>query len=145
MLINLNAWVWGPSRLLFDCGRKRILPAVFSQLTKRQTPAVSLLTLLVFYLMILAFMITSGRYELDRLIKIVNTNFMSLYFFASLCFIKYTDCFKGKIIGYVAMIFMGMIMLFCGLYILFPLSCLLISLLRKSNKKTERKQHSCPK
>lgn len=43
MIINLNAWVWGPSRLLFDCGRKNILPRIFVSLGKHQTPSISLL------------------------------------------------------------------------------------------------------
>lgn len=134
MVINLNAWVWGPSRLLFDCGRKKILPQVFSRLTKRQTPAVSLLTLLGLYLVILSYMIITGNYKLDALIQLVNTNFMSLYFFSSACFVKYANNFEDKVIGHIAMFLMGLIMAFCGFYILFPLSCFLISWLRKRIK-----------
>ncbi|MBW1650776.1 MAG: APC family permease [Deltaproteobacteria bacterium] len=137
MLINLNAWVWGPSRLLYDCGRKKILPAVFSRLTKKQTPAVSLLTLLIMYLLILGYMLISKTYELDNLIKLVNANFMSLYLFSSICFIKHSVKIKDKAIGYIAMLLMASIICFCGLYILFPLSCLILGWLKKyiKNKK----------
>ena len=32
LLININAWVWGPSRLMYDSGRKKIIPEFFAKL-----------------------------------------------------------------------------------------------------------------
>lgn len=81
MIINLNAWVWGPSRLLYDCGRKGILPPAFGHLSKYQTPLLALLTLLLFYRLILVYMLINKSFILDVLIRLVNANFLWSYIF----------------------------------------------------------------
>lgn len=120
MIINLNAWVWGPSRLLYDCGRKGVLPKTFGRLSIYQTPVLSLLVLLLLYFIIL-FYIYLDKSALNGLIKMANANFMTLYLLTILSFLKLAKKRSEILLGTLALCFTVVMMFLYGLYILFPL------------------------
>lgn len=121
MIINLNAWVWGPSRLLYDCGRKAVLPKTFGRLSIYQTPVLSLLVLLSLYFLIL-FYIYLDKSALNGLIKLANANFMTLYLLTIISFLKLAKKRSELLLGTLALCF-TVVMMFYMVYIYYSHYC----------------------
>jgi len=84
---NLNAWIFGASRLYFTSGRDGILPAFVGRLTREGLPLNSLICSLAFYIAV----ILATHYlniSLSTLVLLVNQNFLVLYAFSIFAYWK---------------------------------------------------------
>lgn len=88
MLININAWVWGPSRLVYDAGRKKILPPYLATLNQHHTPSNALYALLILYTLVLGLFYVLGQEFIVIPIKQVNCVFLFLYLLSVVAYIK---------------------------------------------------------
>ena len=87
ILANANAWVFGASRLVYSAGRQQLLPAYLGQLSRRQVPLHSLWTMLIVYLAVIV-IVGAGIVRLDTLIALVSQNFLVLYAFSIVAFLR---------------------------------------------------------
>lgn len=87
ILANANAWVFGASRLVYSAGREGILPSFLGRLSGRQVPLHSLWGMLAVYLAVIV-IVGSGFIRLDTLIALVSQNFLVLYAFAIVAFLR---------------------------------------------------------
>jgi amino acid transporter len=87
ILANANAWVFGASRLVYSAGRQGPLPGFLGQLSQRQVPLPSLGSMLAVYLAVIA-IVSSGIVRLDTLIALVSQNFLVLYAFCIVAFLR---------------------------------------------------------
>lgn len=94
MVMNINAWVWGSSRLVYASSRQGLLFGNLSLINKQGTPANALVFLLVPYFIIMLIMLISGKTMMKPLITIVNANFVLLYMLTIFAFAKH---FRSKI------------------------------------------------
>jgi len=78
ILANANAWVFGASRLIFASGRDGILPSFLGKITNKGIPFNSLITLFIFYTIIL-FLVQYTKLNISTLILLVSQNFLVLY------------------------------------------------------------------
>jgi amino acid efflux transporter len=92
MVLNINAWVWGPSRLAFAAAREGLIYKPLSVVGKHGTPSFALLSMLVPYIIILLIMLVQQSFMFETLITIVNANFIFLYLLTILAF---TKCYKN--------------------------------------------------
>lgn len=84
---NLNAWIFGASRLYFTSGRDGILPAFVGRLTRDGLPLISLICSLAVYVAVTL----ATHYlniSLSTLILLVNQNFLVLYAFSIFAYWK---------------------------------------------------------
>lgn len=87
ILANANAWVFGASRLVYSAGREGILPGFLGRLSHNQVPTTSLWVLLGAYLLTVG-VVGSGLMSLSTLIGLVSQNFLFLYAFSIVAFIR---------------------------------------------------------
>ncbi|MCL4514959.1 MAG: amino acid permease [Firmicutes bacterium] len=143
MLININAWVWGPSRMVFDAGRKNIIPGIFSRLNRHHTPHYALYALLFSYSVALMLVLVAGPRIIPIAIKQVNSVFLLLYILSIISFIKISKSIYAKGIGALAA---GMLIFFFmefGPYLILPaiiLAIILLKLLIKTHANTTEQQ-----
>ena len=87
ILANANAWVFGASRLTYSAGCEGILPSFLGTLSKRHLPLNSLWTLMTIYLIIIT-VVGLGAVSLSSLIGLVSQNFLVLYGFIIVAFVR---------------------------------------------------------
>ncbi|MFH0881083.1 MAG: APC family permease [Lentisphaerota bacterium] len=87
ILANANAWIFSASRLACAAGQKGILPGFLGTLSKHQLPMQSLWVLLALYLSVIA-IARLGIVTLSTLIGLVSQNFLVLYGFIIVAFIR---------------------------------------------------------
>ncbi|MBI4655049.1 MAG: amino acid permease [Nitrospirae bacterium] len=136
--VNANAWVWGASRSIFAGGREGILPSYLGKVHRKNgTPYASLLTLLGCWGLIL---IIQHFFDLsfNSLIMVANQNFMVLYLFSIVAFIKLNRTMVNKVIGIISLVTTFIFMKVYGLILLYPISLIIlpfiVSYLRKNNR-----------
>ncbi|ACV63939.1 amino acid permease-associated region [Desulfofarcimen acetoxidans DSM 771] len=120
MLININAWVWGPSRLVFDAGRKNILPSIFAKLNNNFTPYYALHGLLFLYTLALVLIFFIGQEFITLSIKQVNCVFLILYLLTVVAYIKESDTIYSKIIGLFTAVSILFFLQKFGIYLILP-------------------------
>lgn len=87
ILANANAWVFGASRLAYSAACERILPGFLGTLSKHQLPLKSLWTLMIIYLVVIV-VVSFGVASLSTLVGLVSQNFLVLYGFIIVAFVR---------------------------------------------------------
>ncbi len=87
VFINLNAWVWGASRSIYSASREGLLPAFLSRLNRYSSPYVSILSLLITWVAVLA-VYSTFRLSLAEMFRFANQNFAIMYFASVLAYVK---------------------------------------------------------
>ncbi len=85
ILANVNAWIFGASRLMFAAGRAGIFPSYLGRLSGKDVPSASLLTMLAAYVLVVGTACT-GQLALADLVALVSQNFVLLYGFCILAY-----------------------------------------------------------
>ena len=84
---NLNAWIFGASRLYFTSGRDGILPAFVGRLTRGDLPFNSLVCSLAIYIAV-TLATHFSNVSLSTLVLLVNQNVLVLYAFSIFAYWK---------------------------------------------------------
>ncbi|MES2938334.1 MAG: APC family permease [Pseudomonadota bacterium] len=121
VLANVNSWVFAASRLMFAAGRSRILPASLGTLSKGSIPRVSLLSMLVVYLVLTAFIHTDWL-PLTTGLAIGNQNFIVLYVAAILCYAKRNVTPWGMLVTLLAFVSCSFLIVGFGKLLVVPLA-----------------------
>lgn len=138
MLININAWVWGPSRLVYDAGRKKILPVYLAKLNHHYTPSNALYSMLFFYTIVLFFFYVLGLDFIAMPIKQVNCVFLFLYLLSVLAYIKENKTFSSRLIGLFAVGLIVIFLLNFGYYLILPFVLLITGIVNINKFKNIR-------
>lgn len=120
MLININAWVWGPSRLVYDAGRKKIIPDKLANLNRHHSPHYALYILFIFYTISLLLIYLMGDKFMLIAIKQVNCIFLLLYILSIMGYLKSCNTLFHKTVGSLAMGLFILFLLQFGLYLILP-------------------------
>jgi amino acid efflux transporter len=120
MLININAWVWGPSRLVYDAGRKKIIPDKLANLNRHHSPHYALYILFIFYTISLLLIYLMGDKFMLIAIKQVNCIFLLLYILSIMGYLKSCNTLFHKTVGLLAMGLFILFLLQFGLYLILP-------------------------
>lgn len=123
----------GFSRVIYAQAREHHLPAIFAQLHPRfQTPANALLSFLpICYLML--FLSYFFSWNLQMFISISCTNFLMVYTLGLLGAARMLKNYKFKFLAYLSCIITGILFLFMGWYILYPLLITIIFSIKYSH------------
>jgi len=87
ILANANAWVFSASRLAYSAGSDGILPGFLGTLSKHQLPLRSLWILMTIYLVVIV-AVGLGVVSLSTLVGLVSQNFLVLYGFIIVAFVR---------------------------------------------------------
>lgn len=87
ILANANAWVFSASRLAYSAGCAGILPSFLGTLSKHRLPLKSLWALMTIYLVVIA-AVSLGAVSLATLVGLVSQNFLILYGFTIVAFVR---------------------------------------------------------
>ena len=98
VLINLTAWCWGISRLVFSSAGKGFLPHFFHKLDAQAIPKRSLLFLLVIFCSVTLILGTHREY-FQLGLRAASTNFVLLYFIATISYVKFVQSVWKKAVG----------------------------------------------
>ena len=129
MLININAWVWGPSRLVFDAGRKKALPLFFADLNQHHTPSNALYALLILYTLVLGIFYVLGQEFIVIPIKQVNCIFLFLYLLSVVAYIKEnSSSLYAKLVSLIAAAIIIVFLSRFGYYLILPIVLLASSI-----------------
>lgn len=120
MLININAWVWGPSRLVYDAGRKKIIPDKLANLNRHHSPHYALYILFIFYTISLLLIYLMGDKFMLIAIKQVNCIFLLLYILSIMGYLKSCNTLFHKTVGSLAIGLFILFLLQFGLYLILP-------------------------
>lgn len=122
MILNVNAWVWGPSRLVYAAGRQGGVLRHLGHINDKGIPANSLLFLLFCYLVVLLGMSFFKRWNVDMLIVQINANFILLYIFTVFSFLRYYRGVIDRLVGWISMLLMSYFFIEFGIYAIVSVS-----------------------
>lgn len=120
ILANANAWVFGASRLVYSAGRDGILPEALDRVNRDGIPVVSLLTLLGFYIVVIAGMSITGI-SLSLPILLVSQNFLVLYAITIYAYWRLEGGWRRWVVGPLAVISCGFLLSGFSWWIAYPL------------------------
>jgi amino acid efflux transporter len=98
VLINLTAWCWGISRLVFSSSGKGFLPSFLNKLDARAIPLRSLVFLL-FVFCCVALLLGTHREFFSLGLRAVSSNFVMLYLLATVSYVKCARSRWKKAVG----------------------------------------------
>jgi amino acid efflux transporter len=137
MALNVNAWVWGPSRLVYAAGRQGVLFKALGHTNDKGVPANSLLFLLFCYFIVFLFMYIYKSCNMDMLIVQINANFILLYILTVFSFIKFYRGVIDRGVGWISIWLMSYFFIEFGKYAIMSVSMyLLLFLLNKLSCQT---------
>lgn len=123
MVLNINAWVWGASRLLFSTARDGLCPTSLGTVGSAGTPGAALCFLLIPYSIVFCGMAAFGKSQLGVLIKLINANFILLYLITLWAFQKKN---RGKTDTTMAYIAIGTTIYFFSQFRVYALMSILL-------------------
>jgi amino acid efflux transporter len=123
---NLFGAIWGVSRLVYSLSRDKIIPKYFSLTNKQGTPIYAIIltnTALLFVLALDYYNLLS----IESMLSIAGQNFLILYGVASCTLFFLSKKLLFKIISITVVLIISIIIIFGGVFLLYPLAILIIS------------------
>ncbi|WP_308875087.1 APC family permease [Thiothrix subterranea] len=123
---NLFGAIWGVSRLVYSLSRDKIIPKYFSLTNKQGTPIYAIIltnTALLFVLALDYYNLLS----IESMLSIAGQNFLILYGVASCALFFLSKKLLFKIISITVVLIISIIIIFGGVFLLYPLAILIIS------------------
>ncbi len=131
----IHTFIAGFSRLVYSQARDGNLPAYFGQLHPRfQTPHTALLLFAPIYTIIL--LLSYGlSWDLTPLIAIPCTNFLAVYTVGMIASARILSGRWAKLLAWISALVSGIVFLFSGWFVLFPLTVTLVLVYQQYRRK----------
>ncbi|UOG91238.1 MAG: amino acid permease [Candidatus Thiothrix sulfatifontis] len=123
---NLFGAIWGVSRLVYSLSRDKIIPKYFSLTNKQGTPIYAIILTNTALLFVLA-LDYYNFLSIESMLSIAGQNFLILYGVASCALFFLSKKLLFKIISITVVLIISIIIIFGGVFLLYPLAILIIS------------------